>query len=147
MVYEWGKLPRSANDLSNIMNISEVAKLTNLSTKSIRLYEDKGVISEPMRSENGYRTYTQKQIKELSVVAKARSAGFSLEECKELVALADNPCRESADVKAKAQSKLDEVNRKIADLMAIKTTLEGWVEKCPGDTNSHCPIIDDLVDE
>ena len=95
------------------MNISEVANLTQLSPKSIRLYEDKGVISPPLRSENGYRTYGAKQIKELGIVAKARSAGFSLDECRALVELADNPCRESADVKAKAQSKLNEVNRKI----------------------------------
>lgn len=95
------------------MNISEAAKLTNLSTKSIRLYEDKGVISAPLRSDNGYRSYDKKQIKELGIVAKARSAGFSLDECRALVELADNPCRESADVKAKAQSKLNEVNKKL----------------------------------
>ena len=112
------------------MNISEVAKLTNLSTKSIRLYEDKGVISEPMRSENGYRTYTQKQLKELSVVAKARSAGFSLEECKELVALADHPCRESADAKAKALKAEKEVNEK---RMAAAAEAEAPAAEAPAD--------------
>ncbi|OBT27475.1 Cu(I)-responsive transcriptional regulator [Vibrio tasmaniensis] len=129
------------------MNISEVASLTQLSPKSIRLYEDKGVISPPLRSENGYRTYGVKQIKELGIVAKARSAGFSLDECRALVELADNPCRESADVKAKAQSKLNEVNRKIEDLLVIQKTLVEWVEQCPGDSNSHCPIIDSLVEK
>ncbi|MCL4111122.1 Cu(I)-responsive transcriptional regulator [Vibrio lentus] len=129
------------------MNISEVASLTQLSPKSIRLYEDKGVISPPLRSENGYRTYGVKQIKELGIVAKARSAGFSLDECRALVELADNPCRESADVKAKAQSKLNEVNKKIEDLLVIQKTLIEWVEQCPGDSNSHCPIIDSLVEK
>ncbi|MFM2608696.1 Cu(I)-responsive transcriptional regulator [Vibrio chagasii] len=129
------------------MNISEAAKITNLSAKSIRLYEDKGVISSPNRSENGYRTYSDKQIKQLGIVAKARSAGFSLDECRSLVELADNPCRESADVKAKALSKLKEVNKKIEDLLAIQSTLKEWVELCPGDSNSHCPIIDSLVDK
>ncbi|WP_215404436.1 Cu(I)-responsive transcriptional regulator [Vibrio gigantis] len=129
------------------MNISEVAKLTNLSTKSIRLYEDKGVITAPLRSGNGYRSYDKKQVKELGIVAKARSAGFSLDECRALVELADNPCRESADVKAKALSKLEEVNKKIEDLLAIQKTLKEWVEQCPGDSNSHCPIIDSLVEK
>ena len=129
------------------MNISEAAKLTNLSTKSIRLYEDKGVITAPLRSENRYRNYDKKQIKELGIVAKARSAGFSLDECRALVELADNPCRESADVKAKALSKLEEVNKKIEDLLAIQKTLKEWVEQCPGDSNSHCPIIDSLVEK
>ncbi|MCW4440569.1 Cu(I)-responsive transcriptional regulator [Vibrio splendidus] len=129
------------------MNISEAAKLTNLSTKSIRLYEDKGVISAPLRSDNGYRSYDKKQLKELGIVAKARSAGFSLDECRALVELADNPCRESADVKAKALSKLEEVNKKIEDLLIIQNTLKEWVEQCPGDSNSHCPIIDSLVEK
>ncbi|WP_394247519.1 Cu(I)-responsive transcriptional regulator [Vibrio profundi] len=129
------------------MNISEVVELTQLSAKSIRLYEDKGVISSPLRSVNGYRIYGPKQLKELSVVARARRAGFSLDECRALVELADNPCRESAAVKAKAQKKLDEVNKKIADLMSIKSTLEEWVEKCPGDSSSDCPIIDSLIEE
>ena len=132
---------------SDIMNISEAAKLTDLSPKSIRLYEDKRVISAPFRSDNGYRNYSDKQIQQLGIVAKARSAGFSLEECRALVALADNPCRESADVKAKALSKLKEVNKKIEDLLAIQKTLQEWVEQCPGDSNSHCPIIDSLVDK
>ena len=129
------------------MNISEAAKLTDLSPKSIRLYEDKRVISAPLRSDNGYRNYSDKQIQQLGIVAKARSAGFSLDECRALVALADNPCRESADVKAKALSKLKEVNKKIEDLLAIQKTLQEWVEQCPGDSNSHCPIIDSLVEK
>ena len=129
------------------MNISEAAKLTDLSPKSIRLYENKRVISAPLRSDNGYRNYSDKQIQQLGIVAKARSAGFSLEECRALVALADNPCRESADVKAKALSKLKEVNKKIEDLLAIQKTLQEWVEQCPGDSNSHCPIIDSLVEK
>lgn len=129
------------------MNISQVAELTGLSAKSIRLYEDKEIISPPARSENGYRAYGEKHIKELSVVAKARSAGFSLIECKALVELASNPCRQSVEVKDKAQKKLNEVNKKIDDLMAIKKTLESWVSECPGDHNSDCPIIDSLTEE
>jgi len=129
------------------MNISEVAELTKLSAKSIRLYESRGVISTPNRDANGYRRYSQKQVGELSVVSKARRAGFSLDECKALVELASNPCRESAQVKAKAQNKLDEVNRKIEDLMLIKATLTNWIEQCPGDSSSTCPIIDSLTEE
>ncbi|MDN3613539.1 Cu(I)-responsive transcriptional regulator [Vibrio gallaecicus] len=126
------------------MNISEVSEVTGLSAKSIRLYELKKVISEPIRSSNGYRIYNERQVKELSIVAKARSAGFSLEECAALVELAANPCRKSLEVKEKAQKKLDEVNNKITNLLTIKKTLEAWVEQCPGDLSSQCPIIDSL---
>ncbi|WED21014.1 Cu(I)-responsive transcriptional regulator [Vibrio sp. JC009] len=126
------------------MNISQIATLTNLSAKSIRLYESKGVITPPSRSENGYRQYGEQHIEELKVVARARRAGFSLEECKSLVELANNSNRTSAEVKQKAEHKLAEVEGKIAELMEIKAQLENWIQACPGDQNSACPIMDDL---
>lgn len=133
--------------LEGYMNISQVSEVTALSAKSIRLYEDKGIISVPNRAVNGYRVYGEKHITELNIVAKARSAGFSLEECKSLVKLAANPCRQSAEVKDKARKKLREVDQKIQDLMQIKNTLEVWIEKCPGDESSECPIIESLTEE
>ena len=127
------------------MNISQVSKQTQLSAKSIRLYEEKGLISAPLRSENGYRTYSRKHIDELLVIARAKRVGFTLDECKSLVNLANNPERTSAEVKAKAREKLDEVNAKLAELNEIKQQLEEWVDKCPGNAGSDCPIIDDLT--
>lgn len=128
-----------------VMNISQVAKRTNLSSKSIRLYEEKKLISSPLRAQNGYRTYSDKHIEQLLVVARARSVGFSLEECKELVNLANDPQSTSAEVKEKATTKLDEVNKKLDELMVIKAQLELWINKCPGDDGHDCPIMDDLT--
>ncbi|HHF3065983.1 TPA: Cu(I)-responsive transcriptional regulator [Vibrio diabolicus] len=127
------------------MNIGAVAKLTGLSSKSIRLYEDKGIISPPVRSDSGYREYSDNHIQELNLVSRAKNAGFSLQECKELVQLAHNPNRKSSEVKARTIDKLIEVEEKIAHLMEIKTQLEGWVSSCPGDAESRCPIIDELT--
>ncbi|USD75885.1 Cu(I)-responsive transcriptional regulator [Vibrio sp. SCSIO 43009] len=127
------------------MNIGAVAKLTGLSSKSIRLYEDKGIISPPARSDSGYREYSDIHIQELNLVSRAKSAGFSLQECKEFVQLAHNPNRKSSEVKARTMDKLREVEEKIAHLMEIKTQLEGWVSSCPGDAESRCPIIDELT--
>ncbi|HBC3492619.1 TPA: Cu(I)-responsive transcriptional regulator [Vibrio alginolyticus] len=127
------------------MNIGAVAKLTGLSSKSIRLYEDKGIISQPARSDSGYREYSDNHIQELNLVSRAKSAGFSLQECKEFVQLAHNPNRKSSEVKARTMDKLREVEEKIAHLMEIKTQLEGWVSSCPGDAESRCPIIDELT--
>ncbi len=81
------------------MNIGAVAKLTGLSSKSIRLYEDKGIISPPARSDSGYREYSDNHIQELNLVSRAKNAGFSLQECKEFVQLAHNPNRKSSEVK------------------------------------------------
>ncbi|CAM2949272.1 MULTISPECIES: Cu(I)-responsive transcriptional regulator [Vibrio] len=127
------------------MNIGSVAKLTGLSSKSIRLYEDKGVISSPNRSEAGYREYSEQHIQELNLVSRAKNAGFSLAECKEFVELAHNPERKSREVKAKAQEKLKEVEVKIRQLKEIEKQLKSWVNACPGDEGSDCPIIEDLT--
>ncbi|MDF2155402.1 Cu(I)-responsive transcriptional regulator [Vibrio sp. CAU 1672] len=127
------------------MNIGEVAKLTGLSAKSIRLYEEKGIISSPARSDAGYREYSATHIQELNLVSRAKSAGFSLQECREFVQLAGNPNRKSSEVKSKTLDKLHEVEQKIAHLMEIKQQLESWASACPGDAKSRCPIIDELI--
>lgn len=127
------------------MNIGAVSKLTNLSSKSIRLYEDKGLISPPSRTEAGYREYSEQHIQELKLISRAKNAGFSLIECKDFVQLAHDPSRKSSAVKEKARTKLKEVEVKIAELQEIERQLREWVSSCPGDANSECPIIDDLT--
>ncbi|MGY3571736.1 Cu(I)-responsive transcriptional regulator [Vibrio paucivorans] len=127
------------------MNIGAVAKLTGLSNKSIRLYEDKGIITAPSRSESGYREYSDKHVQELNLVSRAKNAGFSLVECKEFVQLAHNPNRKSSEVKARTEEKLCEIEIKIHELTEMKKQLQSWVTACPGDSESRCPIIDDLT--
>lgn len=72
------------------MNISQIAKLTSLTAKSIRLYEEKGLITPPLRSESGYRTYTQQHVDDLLLIARCRRVGFSLDECKAMLTLAND---------------------------------------------------------
>lgn len=127
------------------MNIGSVAELTGLSSKSIRLYEEKGLITPPSRSDSGYREYGEQQVQELNLISRAKNAGFSLQECKEFVQLAHNPQRKSSEVKARAQVKLDEVQNKIRQLQEIEKQLKEWIAACPGDASSECPIIKDLT--
>ncbi len=126
------------------MNISEVAKQTGLTAKSIRLYEDKGLIASPHRLDNGYRDYSSQHISDLMLIARCKRVGFSLDECKAMLTLANDPTRSSSAVKEKAQQKLVSVEQKLTELMEIKQQLEIWVKECPGDEGSDCPIIDDL---
>ena len=91
------------------MNISVIAKRTGLSAKSIRLYEKKGIISSPTRNASGYRQYTDKQLGELNLIYRAKKAGFSLLECKDLVELAHSPMRTSSEVKVRTCKKLQEM--------------------------------------
>ena len=67
------------------VNISDVAKKTGLTSKAIRFYEEKGLVTPPLRSDNGYRTYNQQHLNELTLLRQARQVGFNLEECGELV--------------------------------------------------------------
>lgn len=127
------------------MNIGSVSKVTGLSSKSIRLYEEKGIIDPPNRSDAGYREYTDHHIQQLNLVSRAKSAGFSLGECREFVQLANNPTRQSREVRQRAQVKLAEIDLKLQQLREIREQLSSWVDACPGDENSDCPIIDDLT--
>lgn len=126
------------------MNISEVAKKTGLTTKTIRFYEDKGIISSPLRASNGYRHYSETNIDELQLIRRSRLVGFTLDECRELLAFSRDPLRKSADVKAKAEQKLSEIDDKIAELLEMKNTLEALTKQCPGNDNASCPIIEGL---
>lgn len=126
------------------MNISDVAKKTGLTSKAIRFYEEKGLVTAPMRSENGYRSYAPKQIEELTLLRQARQVGFNLEECQELVALFNNPQRHSADVKMRTLEKAAEIARHIEELTEMRHRLLALADSCPGDDGAFCPIIDNL---
>lgn len=127
-----------------MMNISQIATLTGLSAKSIRLYEEKGLITVPLRSASGYRTYTPQHIDDLLLIARCRRVGFSLDECKAMLTLANDPQRTRAAVRARAQEKLQEVSSKLNELTLIKQQLEEWIASCPGDEGHDCPIIEEL---
>lgn len=126
------------------MNISDVAKKTGLTSKAIRFYEEKGLVTAPMRSDNGYRSYAPRHIEELTLLRQARQVGFTLDECQELVALFNNPQRHSADVKARTLQKAQEIALHIEELKTMHERLLALAEACPGDDGAFCPIIDNL---
>ncbi len=94
------------------VNISDVAKQTGLTAKTIRFYEAKGIITAPSRASNGYRRYSQNNINELQLIRRSRLVGFTLDECRDLLDFSRDPQRRSADVKAKAEQKLTEIDDK-----------------------------------
>lgn len=126
------------------MNISDVAKRTGLTSKAIRFYEEKGLVTPPLRSDNGYRRYTQKHLDELTLLRQARQVGFNLEECGELVNLFNDPGRHSADVKARTLQKVADIEKHIMELQSMREQLLALADACPGDDSADCPIIDNL---
>lgn len=126
------------------MNIGTAADLTNLPAKTIRYYEEIELIS-PEREENGYRKYSQNDVYRLQFLERARSLGFSIDECRLLLSLYDDENRASSDVKEIALTKIDEIDRKMQELKSLKITLVNLAEHCHGDDRPDCPIIDDLA--
>lgn len=126
------------------MNITQIAKQTSLTPKSIRFYEQKGLITPPVRAANGYRQYNQNHVNELNLLHQSRAVGFSLPECKELLDLYKNPHRRSADVKQKTLAKITDIERQIHKLQQMKQQLTDLAKQCPGDNSEDCPIINGL---
>jgi Cu(I)-responsive transcriptional regulator len=83
-------------------------------------------VTPPLRSENGYRSYTQLHLDELTLLRQARQVGFNLEECGELVNLFNDPKRHSADVKKRTLEKVAEIERHIIELQAMREQLLRW---------------------
>jgi MerR family copper efflux transcriptional regulator len=128
------------------MNIGEAADRSSLPAKTIRYYEDIGLI-RPDRGENGYRDYRGDDVHKLRFLQRSRGLGFSVEECRQLLALYEDKTRASADVKDIASAKLDEIDRKIRELTELRRTLEHLVHACHGNDRPDCPILEELADE
>jgi MerR family copper efflux transcriptional regulator len=126
------------------LNIGEVAKLAELPIKTIRYYEDIGFI-QPKRSANGYRSFRQSDVHKLAFLGRARSLGFSIEDCRALLHLYSDDTRASADVKRIAQEHLTRIDAKVKELQTMRHTLSHLIEACAGDDRPSCPILSDLA--
>jgi Cu(I)-responsive transcriptional regulator len=126
------------------MNIGEVAGRADLPAKTIRYYEDIGLVT-PARDTNGYRNFTETDLHRLTFVARARTLGFTIEDCRTLLELYDDVGRASADVKRIAQDHLERIEDKIAQLHSMRETLSDLVHACQGDHRPDCPILRDLA--
>ncbi|GHE04819.1 transcriptional regulator [Defluviimonas sp. 20V17] len=126
------------------MKIAEVASQTGLPAKTIRYYEEIGLI-HPDRHANGYRDFSESHLHKLAFLGRARSLGFSIEECRALMALYEDRDRASADVKVIAQEHLGAIDSKISELQAMRQTLAHLVSCCAGDDRPNCPILADLA--
>ncbi|MBB6467988.1 Cu(I)-responsive transcriptional regulator [Aminobacter lissarensis] len=125
------------------MNIGTASEKSGLPAKTIRYYEDIGLLHAD-RANNGYRDYSMSDIHRMRFLQRSRRLGFSIEECRQLLSLYGDRERESANVKAIAKIKLAEIDRKIVELTELRDTLRHLVRKCHGDERPDCPIIEGL---
>ncbi|MGY4524317.1 Cu(I)-responsive transcriptional regulator [Pseudomonas sp. UBA4617] len=127
------------------MNIGQAARRSGLSTKMIRYYESIGLLKPATRSDSGYRLYQAEDLHSLAFIKRSRDLGFSLEEVGKLLTLWQDRQRASADVKALALQHIDELNRRIEELVSLRDTLGELVSHCHGDDRPDCPILRDLA--
>ena len=129
------------------MNIGQAAVRSGLPAKTIRYYEEIGLVRPATRAENGYRDYAEADVHRLRFLKRAREHGFSVAECRDLLALWSDRRRASADVKAIAESRIADIDRRIDALRDMRAALAHLVEGCHGDERPHCPILEDLAGE
>ena len=126
------------------MNIGEAAKASGVSAKMVRHYESVGLFPEARRTDAGYRQYGDKEVNTLRFIRRSRDLGFSIEQIRELLALWQNRRRPSRQVKALAEAHIQELDQKLRELEAMKSTLQHLAHCCSGDDRPECPILDSL---
>lgn len=126
------------------MNIGKAAKESGVSAKMIRYYESKGLIPPASRTEAGYRSYSDNDVKTLCFIRRARDLGFTVTQMSELVALWQDQSRASANVKKLALEHVEALERKAQEIREMSRALKHLAENCHGDARPDCPIINSL---
>lgn len=129
------------------MKISEVAQRSGLSAKTIRYYEEIGLIAPASRGQNGYRNYDGQSLGQLRFLARAREVGFNLEESRQLLGLLRDNSRQSAHARSLVLEKSAQLQAKIEQLLAMQQVLGNMAERCNGDEGPDCAILDELAGE
>ena len=128
-----------------LLNIGDAAQASGVTAKMIRHYEEIGLIKKVKRTDAGYRTYGETEIHVLRFIKQARALGFSMKQIAELLGLWQDRKRRSSKVKQLALEHIQELDAKIRDMQAMKTTLESLAAHCHGDERPDCPILEELA--
>ncbi len=132
---------------ASTMTIGKVARAAGVGVETIRFYERKGLIARPPRPrQSGFRDYPPETVARIRFIRRAQRIGFSLREIEELLSLRADPDSDCQHVRARAAVKLDEVERKMAELARLRTALEDLIAACPGRGPVHqCTILETLA--
>jgi len=127
--------------------IGALAATTGCPVETIRYYERIGLLSPPLRTAGGHRVYGPEHRRRLTFVLRGRELGFSLEEIRELVALAEQGGQACAAAEAVARRHIGSIESRIADLARMLEVLERLARNCKRGRHHHCPILDTLAGE
>lgn len=131
--------------MADIYSIGEMAMATGTKIETIRYYERIGLLPLPRRTTGNYRRYSSGDLGRLSFIRRGRDLGFSLEEVKALLHLADDRTHPCSDVDRIAKQHLGEVERRLTDLEALRAELRQLINQCQHGTIADCRIIEALA--
>ncbi len=123
-----------------------LAKRYGCNIETIRYYENIGLLRAPDRTESGHRLYSPRDQARLGFILRARELGFSMEEIRSLLSLADSRGYTCGDVLALSEHHLDDIRTKIRDLSRLERTLTEMAERCAGGDVPDCPVMDALLE-
>jgi MerR family Zn(II)-responsive transcriptional regulator of zntA len=129
------------------LRIGQLSARTGINNETLRFYETRGLMSEPRRSDAGYRLYTNEDVRKAKFIVRARKMGFGLKEISELLSLrVERESSTCGEVKELAESKLVDIEEKIDELQRMKSALQQITEACCGGDESavHCTILNAL---
>jgi MerR family copper efflux transcriptional regulator len=125
------------------MSIGQLSQQTGVAIDTIRYYERNALLKPAGRLASGYRRYGDHEMKRLVFIRRAKSLGFSLDDIRVLLHLSDE--RNVGKIRRTAQSKLDDIDRRIAELQRVRAGLGQLIEACPGHGRAEaCPILNAL---
>ncbi len=127
------------------LTIGDAAAQSGLPVKTVRYYDDIKLVSPSSRTSAGYRQYNAEELHKLTFVKRARSFGFSVDDCRQLLTLFENQSRSSREVKAFANRRLEEIEEKMRDMQALHKELKALASRCPGNDDADCPILNSLA--
>jgi DNA-binding transcriptional MerR regulator len=130
--------------VSDKLTIGKLASATGTKVETIRYYEQIGLLAAPARSAGNYRTYEGEHLRRLSFIRRARDLGFSIDQVRELMGLADRREQSCMAVDVIANQHRDAITRKIADLTALASELDALIDSCSRNTVAECRIIEAL---
>ncbi|ASJ74110.1 MerR family transcriptional regulator [Granulosicoccus antarcticus] len=129
-----------------VFSIGQLGKLTNTKVPTVRYYEEIGLITPLGRSEGGQRRFDQGSVRRLGFIRHARELGFTLDAIRQLLGLADRPAASCEPIDVIVREQLDEVDRRLANLQAIRDELGRMLSECDGGVASQCRILEVLGD-
>jgi Zn(II)-responsive transcriptional regulator len=126
------------------LKIGQLAKKAKVKVETVRYYERRGLLPDPSRRESGYRMYSETDVTRLQFIRHAQKLGFTLNEVSELLSLRVDPGITCADVKKRAEIKLNDIEGKIRALRQMKLALTRLVKLCKGGSSNECSILQAL---